>query len=46
MWCFYIRNKVTGEQECVFGTSWEDAKRRCPEIDYSEWYIELKTYED
>ena len=26
MWCFYIKNKVTGKTDCVFGYSWEDAK--------------------
>lgn len=46
MWCFYIRNEVTDEQDCVFGFSWEDAKRRHSEIDNGEWYVELKTYED
>lgn len=30
MWCFYIKNKVTGKTDCVFGYSWEDAKRQKP----------------
>ena len=46
MWCFYIRNRVTGKTDCVFGYSWEDAKRRYPSIDNGEWYVEIKTYED
>ena len=46
MWCFYIRNKVTNKEVCVFGYSWEDAKRHYPLIDNGEWYVELKTYED
>lgn len=46
MWYFYIKNKVTGEQACVFGYSWKDAKRRYPSIANGEWYVELKTCED
>ena len=46
MWCFYIRNRITSEQACVFGYSWEDAKRRHSSIDNGEWYVEIKTYED
>ena len=46
MWCFYIKNKVTGKTDCVFGYSWEDAKRRYPSINNNEWYVEIKTYED
>ena len=46
MWCFYIRNKITGKTDCVFGYSWEDAKRRYPSINNNEWYVEIKTYED
>ena len=46
MWCFYIRNRVTGKTDCVFGYSWEDAKRRYSSIDNGEWYVEIKTYED
>lgn len=46
MWCFYIKNKVTGKTDCVFGYSWEDAKRRCPSIANGEWYVEIKTCED
>ena len=46
MWCFYIKNKVTGKTACVFGYAWEDAKRRYPSINNNEWYVEIKTYED
>ena len=46
MWCFYIKNRVTGKTDCVFGYSWEDAKKRYPSINNNEWYVEIKTYED
>ena len=46
MWCFYIKNKITGKTDCVFGYSWEDAKRHYPSISNNEWYVEIKTYED
>ena len=46
MWCFYIKNKITGKTDCVFGYSLEDAKRRYPSINNNEWYVEIKTYED
>ena len=46
MWCFYIKNKITGKTDCVFGYSWEDVKRRYPSISNNEWYVEIKTYED
>lgn len=46
MWSFYIRNKITGEQDCILGYSWEDALRRCPAINNGEWRLECRCYED
>lgn len=45
MWCFYIENKETLEQDCIFGYNFKDACRRAHIIPY-EWRVIGEVYED
>ena len=46
MVCYYIMNNRTGEENMIFGHYLDDAFRRHPELNRSEWTVTMYEYED
>lgn len=46
MWEYQIENIHTGENDYLWGYSWEDALKRRPELDKNEWRLVYSEYID
>lgn len=46
MWEFGMYNEVTGERTIIFGYSLENAKKRHPSMDFTNWVVDYSEYVD
>lgn len=48
MWEFGMYNEVTGERTIIYGHgySFENAKKRYPSMDFTNWIVEYSEYVD